>query len=68
MKIKLDRELCEANGMCMDECPEVFRLDDSDWLHVDETAASRATGDGELRERLEQAARRCPRQALELDA
>lgn len=34
MKIVVDRDLCEANGVCVRLCPEVFALDDADVLHL----------------------------------
>ncbi len=61
MKIAVDYELCEANMVCMDCCPEVFFVDDKDELHVYEDKITEA-----LTEKLEAAVRRCPRQALEL--
>ncbi len=61
MKIIVDRELCEANAICMDCCPEVFEVNEEDELIVYEAAISDA-----LRTAIETAVRRCPRQALEL--
>jgi ferredoxin len=61
MKVVVDYNLCEANGLCMDSAPEVFRLDDSDDLYVlDEHPGE------ELREKVVEAARRCPKQAITL--
>ena len=33
-KVEVDFGLCESNGMCMGIIPEVFDLDDEDYLHV----------------------------------
>ena len=33
-KIEVDFGLCESNGVCMGIIPEVFELDDDDYLHV----------------------------------
>ena len=33
-KIDVDFGLCESNGVCMGIIPEVFDLDDEDYLHV----------------------------------
>ena len=33
-KIEVDFGLCESNGVCMGIIPEVFDLDDDDYLHV----------------------------------
>jgi ferredoxin len=39
MKIKVDFDLCESNGLCEAMAPEVFELDDDDFLqlHTEET-------------------------------
>ena len=34
MKVTVDRDLCEANGVCAGLAPEVFDLDDEDQLHI----------------------------------
>ena len=33
-KVHVDFGLCESNGVCMGIIPEVFHLDDQDFLHV----------------------------------
>jgi len=55
----VDRELCESNGVCVRLVPEVFELDDDDRLSVAQERPPEA-----LRARVEQAVRRCPKQAL----
>jgi len=55
----VDRELCESNGVCVRLVPEVFELDDDDRLRVLQERPPEA-----LRARVEQAVRRCPKQAL----
>jgi ferredoxin len=62
MKIHVDRNLCEANGLCLDACAAVFRLTDEDELIVDQTKVTDA-----LRAELEEAVRVCPRCALCLE-
>ena len=62
MKIHVDRNLCEANGMCLDACSAVFRLTDDDELIVEHHKISEA-----LRSQLEEAVRVCPRCALYLE-
>jgi len=62
MKIVVDRDLCESNGLCVDACPEVFHIDNEDRLVIlidrpDET----------LRAKVELAVRVCPRQALHIE-
>lgn len=61
MKIVVNWERCEANAVCMRAAPEVFRVDDDDRLHllVEDVPP-------ELRPKVEQAVRACPRGALSL--
>ncbi len=62
MKIKVDYDLCEANAICMQQAPEVFRVDDDDNLDILQESPG-----PELREKVENAVRLCPRQALAID-
>ena len=59
MKILVDYDLCEANAVCMEQCPEVFKVDEEDNLHILIDSPGEA-----LREKIEAAVRLCPRQAL----
>lgn len=61
MKIVVDWDRCEANGVCVRVAPEAFNLDEKDQLHV---LVENVTP--EQRARVEQAVRDCPRQALSL--
>lgn len=62
MKIKVDYDLCEANAICMKVAPELFQVDDNDELNVlNETPGE------ELRAKLQECVRRCPRQALAIE-
>ena len=61
MKIVIDYDLCEANAVCMDVCPEVFRVEEDDTL----TILIERPGE-ELRAKVEEAVRLCPRQAISL--
>jgi len=62
MKIIVDYDLCEANALCMEACPEVFRVEEDDTLTLlmEEVPEK-------LRKKLEDAVRLCPRQALRSD-
>ncbi|WP_099021077.1 ferredoxin [Mycolicibacterium palauense] len=60
-KIEVDFELCEANGVCMGILPEVFELDDEDFLHV---LSDEVTPENEAKVR--EAVRQCPRQAISI--
>ena len=59
MRVEVDLDRCESNGLCMAAAPDVFRLDDDDSLHVlvAEPAEDR-------REAVMAAARVCPKQAI----
>ena len=61
MKVVVDYDLCEANAVCVDQTPEVFRVDENDNLHILIENPSEA-----LRKKVEAAVRLCPRQALSI--
>ena len=61
MKIEVDFGLCEANAICMGIIPEVFEVDDQDYLHV---LSDEVTPENE--ERIREAVRQCPRQAISI--
>ena len=58
-KIAVDFGLCESNGVCVGIIPEVFDLDDQDFLHV---LQEDVTPDNE--QPVREAVRQCPRQAI----
>ncbi len=62
MKIVIDFDLCESNAVCMDVCPECFRVEEDDTLTVlvEEPPA-------DLAPKVREAVRLCPRQAISLD-
>jgi ferredoxin len=62
MKVVVDYDLCEANALCMDCCPEVFRVEEDDTLTVliDDIPEN-------LRAKLEESVRLCPRQAIVIE-
>lgn len=61
MRVRVDYDLCESNGLCTASAPEVFELDDDDVLHVLEEEPPEA-----LRPKVQEAVFRCPRRALSL--
>ena len=63
MRIVVDRDLCESNGVCVRAAPDLFVIDDQDKLQllVEELSP-------EQLERAQAAVRRCPRRALSLKA
>ena len=60
MKVVVDYDLCEANALCMDCCPEVFRVEEDDTL----TVLIEDNIPDDLRAKVEEAVRLCPRQAI----
>ncbi|KAA9156534.1 ferredoxin [Amycolatopsis acidicola] len=61
MKLKVDYDSCEANGVCEAFAPDVFELDEDDNLHV------HAEPGEENLERIRQAVQGCPKMALALE-
>ena len=62
MKVVVNYDLCESNAVCMGIAPEVFEVRDDDFLYVlDEEP------DESLRDKVEEAARRCPKQAITIE-
>jgi ferredoxin len=60
-RVVVDFDLCESNARCMDVAPEVFEVRDDDFLYIlDETPPE------ELRSKVEEAVRRCPKAAITL--
>ena len=62
MRVTVDPDLCEANGVCANLVPEVFDLDDDDNLHI-------AAGDvpAGLADKVRLAVQSCPKMALSLE-
>ncbi|MFI6870505.1 ferredoxin [Nocardia sp. NPDC050406] len=61
MKVTVDLDQCEANGICVGIAPDVFDLDDEDVLHI--TAAEVAAAD---EDDVRTAVAQCPKAALKL--
>ena len=62
MRVVVDYDLCESNAICMAVAPEVFEVDDDDNLNLLQDEPPE-----ELRGKVEEAVRRCPKQALSLE-
>ena len=62
MKVKVDPEVCEANGVCEGLVPEVFSVDDDDNLHILVAEVPPQFADG-----VRHAVRSCPKAALQLE-
>ena len=62
MKVVVDFDVCESNAICMAVAPEVFEVRDDDFLYIlDEHPAE------QLRPKIEEAVRRCPKQAISIE-
>jgi ferredoxin len=62
MRVAVDRDLCEANGVCAGLAPEVFDLDDEDYLHILQPEVPARQADAVRR-----AVSSCPKIALRLE-
>ncbi len=60
-KVVVDFDLCESNAICMGIVPEVFEVRDDDFLYV-----LQDNPPDELRAKVEQAVRQCPKQAISI--
>lgn len=62
MRVVVDFNVCESNALCMAAAPEVFEVRDDDFLYVlDENPPE------ELRAKVEEAVRVCPKQAITIE-
>ena len=59
MRVVVDYDLCESNAICMQVAPDIFEVRDDDFLYVLQEEPPDA-----LKERCEEAARVCPKQAI----
>ncbi len=62
MRVTVDYDLCESNGLCMAAAPEVFEVRDDDFLYVLQEEPSE-----ELRAKVTEAAAVCPKQAITVE-
>ena len=62
IRVVWNRNLCESYGVCMGVAPEVFELGDDDVLVVLQEHPPE-----ELRPKVEEAVRNCPKQALTIE-
>jgi ferredoxin len=62
VRVVVDFDVCESNAICMGVAPEVFEVRDDDFLYV-----LQENPPEELRSKVEQAVRSCPKQAIKLE-
>lgn len=62
MRVVVDFDRCQSNGVCMSVCPEVFEVRDDGFLYLLDDQP-----DDSLRVRVEEAVRLCPTQAISIE-
>lgn len=62
MRVVVDYDLCESNAICMGILPEVFEVRDDDFLYVLEDHPPE-----ELRAKVMECVRSCPKQAISVE-
>jgi ferredoxin len=62
MRVVVDFDQCESNALCMGILPEVFEVRDDDFLYV-----LNENPPEELRDKLIEAARACPKNAISIE-
>ena len=62
MRVVVDFDRCESNAVCMGIAPEVFDVRDDDFLYI-----LMEEPPEELRGKVEEAVRLCPKQAITLE-
>lgn len=61
MKVHVDMNLCQSHGECVAVAPDIFELDDEDFLHWQEEV------DESRRADMEAAVNACPMMAIRLE-
>lgn len=61
-KVVVDFDKCESNAVCMGVAPEVFEVRDDNFLYI-----LRENPPDELRPKVEDAVRGCPKQAISIE-
>lgn len=59
VRVEVDHDQCESNALCMGQASEVFEVRDDDFLYLLTQEPS-----PELHEKVRQAERLCPKQAI----
>jgi ferredoxin len=63
MKVIVDQLRCDAHGVCVSACPEVFALEDTD----DVVRVLVEEPDDSLRDKLDKAVLACPKAAIKVE-
>jgi ferredoxin len=62
MKVFVDKQLCSGSGICIETCPEVFKLD-----HQGTTVTKKEQVSSELEQTCRDAAEGCPSGAIKVE-
>ena len=62
MKVCVEKELCSSSGVCIENCPEVFELNDQGM-----TVAKNEQVSSELEQACRKAAEECPSGAIKVE-
>ncbi|HEX4539535.1 MAG TPA: ferredoxin [Acidimicrobiales bacterium] len=62
MRVVVDYDLCESNALCMGVAPEVFEVREDDNLYILNEQPPE-----EMRDKVEQAVRLCPKAAISIE-
>ena len=62
MRVVVDFDVCQSNGICEGLAPEIFEVRDDGYLYV-----LQEEPDASLRDKAEAAARACPVQAITIE-
>jgi ferredoxin len=62
VKVVVDFDLCESNAVCMGIAPDVFEVREDDFLYV-----LQENPPEEMRPKIEEAVRMCPKQAISIE-
>jgi ferredoxin len=62
MELTVDFDLCDRQGVCVFECPEVFEFDDDDFMQIVQPHPPE-----DLWPKVRRAARGCPKHAIHLE-
>ena len=62
MKVKVDFDLCESNALCESLAPEVFEIDDDDYLQLKQEDVGE-----DLADAVRRAVAACPRSAISVE-
>lgn len=61
MKVRIDKELCSGDEICVDICSEVFKMEDEVAVTIMDTVPQ------DLQEKVREAADECPSEAIILE-